>query len=252
MESNLGIVALGAALAGVVLHHIWFKRSEQLFYAPQYVLLLMWGPAIVATTLWYKFEFSAVRAVLVAVVGYVSFLASLYSSIAIYRLYFHPLRQFPGPPWARLTQFAHVRNVAAKCNGFKYLDQLHAEYGDYVRIGPNLLSIADPDWVEPIHNAQSKWEKADWYSQGHPMTTLHQMRDKNMHDARRRHGWDKAFTTKSLRAYDSRLLKYSDGLVNQIRKRSGKPVNATSWTNFFAFDVMGQPPFLFRRLWLMS
>ena len=71
------------------------------------------------------------------------------------------------------------------------------------------------------------------------MTTLHQMRDKAMHDARRRHGWDKAFTAKSLRSYDNRQLKYADQLVTQIRKRSGEAVNATQWLNYFAFDVMG-------------
>ena len=71
------------------------------------------------------------------------------------------------------------------------------------------------------------------------MTTLHQMRDKAMHDARRHHGWDKAFTAKSLRAYDSRQLKYADQLVSQIKKRSGEAVDATHWLNYFAFDVMG-------------
>ena len=64
-----------------------------------------------------------------------------------------------------------------------------------------------------------------------------------MHDARRRHGWDKAFTTKSLRGYDNRELKYADQLVGQIRKRSGQPVNATQWLNYFAFDVMGDLAF---------
>lgn len=71
------------------------------------------------------------------------------------------------------------------------------------------------------------------------MTTLHQMRDKNTHDRRRRHGWDKAFTQKSLRAYDSRQLKYTDQLIEQIRKRAGEAVNATMWLNYFAFDIMG-------------
>ena len=74
------------------------------------------------------------------------------------------------------------------------------------------------------------------------MKTLHQMRDKGMHDRRRKHGWDQAFTTKSLRAYDGRLVKYADTLVDQIRKRSGKAVNGTAWTNYFAYDVMGVYP----------
>lgn len=239
MASNLGFVALCATLAGVLSHAVWFSRGEHLIYAPRYFVTVLFGPSIVATGLWYYLDFSGLQAALYAAVGATCFLASLFSSIAVYRLYFHPLRKFPGPSGARLSQFDHVRNVSATCNNFKYLDELHAQYGEFVRVGPNLLSIADPDWVEPIHSPHSKWEKADWYDGGYPMTTLHQMRDKNMHDARRRHGWDKAFTTKSLRAYDARLLKYADGLVNQIRKRSGKPVNATTWTNYFAYDVMG-------------
>jgi hypothetical protein len=239
MESNLGLVALCSALGGVASHLVWFKRGEHLIYAPRYFVLATFGPAILTTALWYYLDVPVVSAFLTTAVGGLSYLAAVFTSIAIYRLYFHPLRNFPGPPGARLTQFDHVRNVSARCDNFKYLDALHAEYGDFVRVGPNLLSIADPDWVDPIHNAHTKFEKADWYSAGHPMTTLHQMRDKGMHDKRRRHGWDKAFTTKSLRAYDGRLLKYADGLVEQIRKRSGQDVNATNWTNYFAYDVMG-------------
>ena len=240
MQPDFGFVALVAAFLGVFSHLAWFIRGEHLIYSPRYFLTLTCGPSIITAALWYYFHFTIVAAILTTVIGGTSYLVALSTSIAIYRLFFHPLRKFPGPPWARLTQFWHVYNVAAKCDNFRHLDRLHAEYGDFVRVGPNLLSISDPDWVEPIHNPQTKFEKADWYSQGHPMTTLHQMRDQAMHDRRRRHGWDKAFTTKSLRAYDSRQLKYADGLVNQIRKRTGKPVDATKWTNYFAYDVMGK------------
>jgi cytochrome P450 family 628 len=83
---------------------------------------------------------------------------------------------------------------------------------------------------------------ADWaqgYDIGQPMTTLHQMRDRALHDKRRRHGWDMAFTTKSLRAYDARVLKYTDQLLQQLRTRSGEVVNGTKWFKYFAFDIMG-------------
>lgn len=238
-EPTLGVVAVGFAALGIVLHRVWFIRGEHLKYATRYFLFMLFGPGMISGLLWYYVNYTALWAIANVAVGFLSFYTGLYSSIAIYRLYFHPLKDFPGPTGARLTQFDHVRNVAAKCDGFKYLDKLHAEYGDYVRVGPNLLSIADPTWVEPIHNARSKWEKSDWYDGGWPMKTLHQMRDRGMHDQRRRHGWDQAFTTKSLRAYDGRLIKYADTLVDQIRKRSGKTVNGTAWTNYFAYDVMG-------------
>jgi tryprostatin B 6-hydroxylase len=240
MDPHPGLVAIASAALGVVLHLVWFIHGEHLIYAPRYFVTALFGPGLLATALWYYLDFTPLWAILNVSAGFVGFYTGLFSSIVIYRVYFHPLRNFPGPPTAKLAQFDHVRNVAGKCNGFKYLDALHQQYGDFVRVGPNLLSIADPDWVEPIHNARSKWEKSDWYDGGYPMKTLHQMRDKSMHDKRRRHGWDQAFTTKSLRAYDGRLVKYADTLVDQIRKRSGKAVNGTSWTNYFAYDVMGK------------
>lgn len=78
-----------------------------------------------------------------------------------------------------------------------------------------------------------------------PLTTLHQMRDKSLHDKRRRHGWDKAFTTKSLRMYDARVVGYADTLIKQMRLRAGQEVNVTKWFNYYSFDVMGLSPFSF-------
>ena len=74
------------------------------------------------------------------------------------------------------------------------------------------------------------------------MTSLHQMRDVTLHNKRRRHGWDMAFTAKALRAYDSRVIKYTNKLLEQLRKTEGKPTNMTDWCMWFGFDVMGKRP----------
>lgn len=66
------------------------------------------------------------------------------------------------------------------------------------------------------------------------------MRDPVLHDKRRRHGWDRAFTAASLRSYDSRVIKYADILVRQIHATAGQPVDATKWMNYYSFDVMGE------------
>lgn len=66
------------------------------------------------------------------------------------------------------------------------------------------------------------------------------MRDPALHDKRRRAGWDKAFTANSLRAYDSRVLRYADLLVDQIHRNSKQAINVTAWFTAFAFDVMGK------------
>jgi cytochrome P450 family 628 len=69
--------------------------------------------------------------------------------MTIYRVCFHALRHFPGPPLAKYGQLYHLYKVKIekKCDNFRYLDRMHAEYGEYVRVGPNLLSVSDPDMI---------------------------------------------------------------------------------------------------------
>jgi hypothetical protein len=64
-----------------------------------------------------------------------SFLVLL-ASIAVYRLYFHPLAQVPGPKIAAISSFWHAYNAR---NGRMALlgKTLHRRYGPVVRVGPN-------------------------------------------------------------------------------------------------------------------
>lgn len=75
----------------------------------------------------------------------------------------------------------------------------------YVILGPNELSIIDSEIIEAVHGTQSKCIKTEWYDMNLPMTTLHQMRDRNMHDRRRKAAWDKAFNTSCECFHDSRF-----------------------------------------------
>ena len=70
-----------------------------------------------------------------------SYGASLFTSIAIYRVFFHKLRNFPGPLGARVSKFWHVGKLLRQPN-FELLDDLHQQYGDFVRTG---------ELVEPPH-----------------------------------------------------------------------------------------------------
>ena len=157
METSPLFAAAGFTLLGVVSHLTWFIRGEHFILAPRYFLLTTCGPPLTTAALVYYLNFTILGAIASIIVCYGSFLTGLFSSILVYRWFFHPLRAFPGPPQAKLTQFWHVSKVIKNIDNFRHLDRLHAEYGEYVRVGPNLLSVADPDWVEPIHNAQTKF-----------------------------------------------------------------------------------------------
>lgn len=60
--------------------------------------------------------------------------AGLYSSMIIYRLFFHPLRHFSGPVLARISKFWHVAKLRGLQNHL-VLEELHQRCGEVVRIG---------------------------------------------------------------------------------------------------------------------
>jgi hypothetical protein len=61
---------------------------------------------------------------------------SLWTNMLLYRAFFHPLNNFPGPFGAKLTKFWGFRKVfESKIRYFKVAGKLQERYGDYVRAG---------------------------------------------------------------------------------------------------------------------
>jgi hypothetical protein len=82
--------------------------------------------------------------------GTVVYLASL----VLYRLYFHPLSQIPGPRLAAITYLYETYYDILKAPGGQYwhkLEELHKEYGPIIRINPDEVQIHDPDFYDSIY-----------------------------------------------------------------------------------------------------
>ena len=172
---------------------------------------------------------------------FIPYFVGLYSSVITYRLFFNPLNRFPGPYFARLTKFNHVVQNR-KMDGHHRLLELHRKHGQYVRIGPNDLSVTDPEAVHVLTAANSKCTKAQWYSQDSPLTSMHTTRDRPTHDRRRR-VWAPAFSDRALRGYETRIQKYNDLMLQNIEQNVGKPLNMAERFNHYSFDVMGDLAF---------
>ncbi|KAI0399882.1 cytochrome P450 [Xylaria palmicola] len=243
MAIPLEYAAALSAVAGIVSHLGYFIYGEHMLTAHRLVILAILSPPAAVTLLTSLVGLPLSHATQFTFITYGAYLTALFTSILVYRGFFHPLRHFPGPRLARLSQFYHVFHISSKVDNYRHLDRLHQKYGEYVRVGPNLLSISDPDLIEVIFHPQSNYTKAEWYDIAHPLLNLVQLRDRAEHDRRRRHGWDLAFTTKALRSYDSRVLKYADQFVAQMRRREGQAINVTGWLEWYAFDVMGDLAF---------
>ncbi|KAH9174685.1 putative P450 monooxygenase [Lactarius sanguifluus] len=79
---------------------------------------------------------------------------------AFYNIHLHPLAHFPGPRLAAASKFwlayqEFVRGISLS----DLRDELHDQYGDIVRLQPNLLHFANPHAYNEIYNVKNKWDK---------------------------------------------------------------------------------------------
>lgn len=176
---------------GVATHLSIYRHLDSVKYGPKLTLAVFVGPTIVFLGLWLLNSLTLLQAALQTTAWVSTYIVGVLMSMTIYRLFFHPLKSYPGPFLAKITQWYYVFKVGPKLNQHWYLESLHKQYGEYVRIGPNAISVADPAIVDMAFGPSTKFRKSNWYMVGYPITSLQQMTDIHLHDRRRRHGWDK-------------------------------------------------------------
>jgi hypothetical protein len=70
-----------------------------------------------------------------------SLVSGIFTSMLIYRGFFHRLQRFPGPFLARFSNFYATRLSAKKLHLYEETQRLHKRYGDIVRLGAAQLSF---------------------------------------------------------------------------------------------------------------
>ncbi|EXJ71388.1 uncharacterized protein A1O5_05195 [Cladophialophora psammophila CBS 110553] len=231
-----GLLAASFVL-GVLLHLGYFIHGEHHMLAYRYFQALLALP-VVATLALVRHGVQPVAALglVAALTG--TLLLGLFTSMAVYRGFFHPLGSFPGPLLAKYSKLWHLWIASRSVRNFEEIDKLHREYGPFVRIGPNELSIVHPDAMKVVHGSASKCSKGTWYDSTPGLTSMHSTRSRYFHDLRRR-SWAKGFTAQALRDYESRVKLFTQCLTQQIAARTGQPLNVAQWFNYYSFDVMG-------------
>ena len=76
-------------------------------------------------------------------------LLCLYTGLYVARTYWR-LRRFPGPLVARFTDLGRLWWVKTSRSHHHHMG-LHRRYGHYVRLGPNMISISDPDAISLVY-----------------------------------------------------------------------------------------------------
>lgn len=236
MAFSAAVPCIVAAIGGYASWIVYFHRFECHMHALLYIntFLLSCGGGFLALNRLYGLSITDAALTTSAITS--SFLAGVYGSMLIWRIFFNPLNKFPGAWPARLGNFWFTSQVV-KADAYYKLQALHEKYGRIVRIGSNDLSITDPNIMEAAFGRQSRVSKGWWYENDYPLSSMHTTRDKELHDKRRK-VWVPAFSEKAIRDYEKRIDGYGELLVNKIANHKGKPVDVKMWFNLYSFDAM--------------
>ncbi|KAL2814652.1 benzoate 4-monooxygenase cytochrome P450 [Aspergillus granulosus] len=220
--------SLIGAIAGLGAHHGLFIVGEWHLQAPSIFVFHLVGFIFLVLTTGTGWQIIA---------GY---LLALFSSIVTYRLFFHRLRHFPGPLWARTSKIGHVWKVRTSKNHF-FLEKVYRKYGDFVRTGPSEVTVFHPDVFRAIDGPSSKCSKAEWYDLLHPNTGLVITREKDLHKERRRR-WNRGFTPKALAQYKDKVHTPINQFDSRIQSdiASGQASEVSDLIFWLTFDRMGE------------
>ncbi|EPE25320.1 Cytochrome P450 [Glarea lozoyensis ATCC 20868] len=160
-----------------------------------------------------------------------------------YRLTFHPLARYPGPFFARISDWPLVIYCY---RGDRHLWELknHLKYGPIVRYGANSLSISTPTSLPLIHGPKANVKKGSWYktldiSAGAPSVQMEI--NKHAHALRRRF-LAPAFSERALKNAEKLItvsaLKLSKNLGLGGEEGWSEAKNMNDWATYFGFDFI--------------
>lgn len=132
-----------ALCSGVLSHLCYFIQGEHHTKGPTLVALTFAAPFFVTTLETLLFGRFFAKSLFSNITFCSELLTGLTTSVILYRLFFHRLKSFPGPPLARVTKWWHFSKVFRKSNNNHVLHELHGKYGDFVRTGMSMSAYCE-------------------------------------------------------------------------------------------------------------
>ena len=123
-----------SAAVGILSHICIFIRGEHHLRAPFLFRLYVFLAVALFLSQNLILSYNVREAAYISALLISIYAAALFSSMTIYRIFFHRLRSFPGPPLAKVSKLWHMSKVL-DAKQYLFLDSLREQYGDYVRTG---------------------------------------------------------------------------------------------------------------------
>ncbi|KAL9110368.1 MAG: hypothetical protein Q9227_005099 [Pyrenula ochraceoflavens] len=164
------------------------------------------------------------------------YLVGLYT----YRLYFHPLAEFPGPKLAAASLWYEWYYDCAKRGQYLFkIKELHEQYGPVVRINPYELHFSDPEFFHEIYSQTEKRDAWHWRKKGFgidhsTLTTL-------QHDLhrKRRSALNPLFSKQRIAKLQPMIVERVNALVKRIKQfgEDGEVIDFKTAFGAFTADV---------------
>ncbi|KAI0120912.1 cytochrome P450 [Hypoxylon sp. NC0597] len=170
------------------------------------------------------------RMLIAAIVAY-------YGTLVFYRLFLHPLAQYPGPRLAAISRWYEAYyDVVLGGQYTSKIAELHRIYGPIIRISPYELHVSDPAFFDTLYRMDGRWDKYAWAYDafGAKRSTLFGS-DHDAHRARRR-AIAPFFSKQNVVARQDLLRRNIDKLCRRISNLTGSTFNLGAAVSAFARD----------------
>lgn len=156
-------------------------------------------------------------------------------------------RTIPGPLLAKFTDLWRFLVVWRRDSHDTYL-ALHKKHGDFVRVGPNCISVSRPDIINTIYGINVKAIKSDFYKpwqnivNGQRTASLVFTTDEQQHAKMKRPIFN-AYSLSTLVEFEP-LLDSTTAVflsrLDELLASTGKVCDLGTWLQWYAFDVIGE------------
>ncbi|KAI1172957.1 cytochrome P450 monooxygenase-like protein [Nemania sp. FL0916] len=229
-------LAFLALAAGVTVHLGVFKHGEWHLHGPHIIVSHL---AVGGVVLYYlsRLGDSTAEAIGRLSVLALAYLGGLFSSMTIYRLYFHRLSSFHGPKLAAVSKFWHVWHIRDSSN-YLFQQKILKEYGTIVRTGPNEITVFHPAAFELLDGFGNDTTRDIWYDIVRPRTSAIFTRDKAEHKEGRKF-WAQGLSNKAMNEYSPRVTSLAQDLSECIGSFDKNIVDVGQVMSWYSWDVMG-------------
>lgn len=166
----------------------------------------------------------------------------------LHNKFYKGLNKYPGHPLAAYTNWWRYWDVSNQHPEITH-SALHQKHGDIVRLGPNVLSFADPRAIKTIYGLNKGMTKSAFYpvqmaiAKGKRLPSLFSTRNEDYH-AKYRRCVNSAFAMTSLVGYEPLVDSTTDVYIERTKELFLGPdaerCDFARWLQYYAFDVIGE------------